>query len=82
MKRVFELSRGRGAERQLARERQPARGRYDHRLNAIADLDLERAVVVLQFVDVDFGFALAADVDERRFRANRDDGAVDGLPLR
>ena len=37
--------------------------------------------VVLQFVDLNRGFALAADVDERHFRANRDDRALEGLAL-
>ena len=50
-------------------------------LNAVADGDLEIAVGVLQFVDVDRGFALAADVDERHLRADRDDRALDGLAL-
>jgi hypothetical protein len=46
----------------------------------------ERAVGVLQLGDLDLGFALAADVDERHLPADRDDGAFDGLaapePLR
>src|SRR4029453_16348353 len=81
MKRVLELSRGGGPECQLAREPQPARGRYDHRLDAVADLDLERVVVVRQLINVDFGFALTADVDQRRFLADRDDGPFDDLPF-
>ena len=72
---------GRGPARQLPGERQPARGRHHHRLNAVADGDLEIAVVVLQFGDLDRGFALAADVDERHLRADRDDRALDGLTL-
>ena len=81
LKRVFELPRGRGPSRQLPGKHQPSRGRHDHGLNAIADGDLEIAIGVLQFVDFDRGFALAADVDERHLVANRDDGALDGLAL-
>ena len=44
-----------------------------------ADGDLEIALVVLQLVDLDRGFALAADVDKRHLRADRDDRAFDGL---
>ena len=77
--RVFELPRGRGPARQLPGERQPARGRHHHRLDAVADGDLERAVVILQLGDFDRGLALAADVDERHLRADRDDRALDGL---
>ena len=72
---------GRGAARQPPGERQPSLGRHHHRLDAVADGDLERAVVVLQFVDLDRGLALAADVDERHLRADRDDRALDGLAL-
>ena len=56
-----------------------AAGRHDHRLNSVADRDLERAVGVLQLRDIDLRLALAADVDERHLRAERDDGALDGL---
>ena len=45
--RVFELLRVCGPSRQLARERQPALGRNDHGLNAIANRDLENAIGVL-----------------------------------
>ena len=79
--RVLELPVGRGPPRQLPGERQSPRGRHDHRLDAVADRDLESAVVVLQLGDVDCGLALAADVDERDLRADRDDRALDGLPL-
>ena len=39
------------------------------------------AVVVLQFGDLDRRLALAADVDERHLRPDRDDRALDGLAL-
>ena len=81
VERVFELPLGRGAARQLPGERQPSLGRHHHRLDAVADGDLESAVVVLQFGDLDHGLALAADVDERHLRADRDDRALDGLAL-
>ena len=70
---------GRGAARQLPGECQPSHGRHHHRLDAVAGGDLEIAVGVLQFVDLDHGLALAADVDERHLRADRDDRALDGL---
>ena len=47
----------------------------------MADGDFVDAVRVLQLADVDHGFALAADVDERHLRANRDNPALDGLTL-
>ena len=47
------------------------------RLDAIADRDLDVAFLVLQLLDVDLGFALSANVDERHFRADRDDRAFD-----
>ena len=50
-------------------------------MNAVADGDLDIAIVILQLVDVDHRLALAADVDQRRFRADGDDGAFDGLAL-
>ena len=78
--RVLELLVGRGAARKLPRERQPAVGRHHHRLDAVADRHLEHAVGVLQLGDVDLRLALAADVDERHLRADRDDRAFDGLP--
>src|SRR6185503_10747395 len=53
----------------------------DGRLDAVANGDLEAALVVLQFADVDLGFALAAHVDERHLGADRDDRALDGLAL-
>ena len=77
--RVLELPLRRGAAHQLARQRQAAGGGDDHRLNAVADRDLELAVVVLQLGDLDRRLALAADVDERDLRADRDDRALDGL---
>ncbi len=81
VERVFELPRGRGPPRQPPGKCQPSLGRHDHRLDAVADRDLENAFVVLQFGDLDQGLALAADVDERHLRADRDDRALDGLTL-
>ena len=63
----------------LAGERQPALGRNDHGLNAVADGDLDVPFVVLQLADVDRGFPLAADVDERHFLADRHDLSLDRL---
>ena len=81
VERVFELPLGRGPSHQPPGERQPAHGRHHHRLNAVADGDLEIALGVLQFGDLDRRFALAADVDKRHLRADRDDRALDGLAL-
>ena len=57
----------------------PPLGGDDHRLDAIADRHLDVAVGVLQFRQVDLGLAFAAHVDEGHVRAERDDGALDGL---
>ena len=65
---------------QLSRESQSARGRHDRRLDAFADRDLEHAVGVLQFGDLDDGFTFAADVDEGDLRTNGDDPSLDRLP--
>ena len=81
MERVFELLVGRGAARQPAGQRQSSLGRHHHRLDTVADGDLERALLVLQLGNFDQGLALPADIDERDLRANRDDGALDGLAL-
>ena len=81
VERVFELPQGRGPERQPPGECQPSDGRHHGRLDAVAGSDLETAIGVLQFVDIDDRLALAADVDERHLRADRDDPALDGLPL-
>ncbi|HYJ96195.1 MAG TPA: hypothetical protein VEV86_16295, partial [Vicinamibacterales bacterium] len=40
-----------------------------------------RNLVVFELGNVDFRLALASDVDERHFGADRDDGALDGLTL-
>ena len=79
MERVLELPVGRGSSRQLPGEGQPSRGRHHHGLNAVADRDLDVAVGVLQLLDLNLSFTLAADVHERHFRAERDDRALDGL---
>ena len=73
--RVFELAHGCRPARELPRERQPAFGRHHHRLDAVADGDLDHAVVTSQFVEFDDGFALAADVDKRHVGADRDNCA-------
>jgi hypothetical protein len=78
---VFELPIGRGSSREPPRERQPSRSRRHQSLNAVANCDLEMAVGVFQFLDVDRGFALAADIDERHFSADRDDRALERLAL-
>ena len=79
MERVLELPVGRGPSRQLPGECQPSRGRHHHGLDAVADRDLDIAIGVLQLLDLDLGFTLAADVHERHFGADRDDRALDGL---
>jgi len=66
--RVFELPIGHGAARELPGKRQTSLGRDHHRLDAVADGDVEEALVVLQFADLDLRLALAADVDERHLR--------------
>ena len=55
--------------------------RYHHRLNEIAQLDLDFAVGVLQFGDSHDGLTLAAHVDERHLQADRDDPALNELAL-
>ena len=65
--------------RQPARQRDPARGSTPPCLDAIANRNLEGAVRVLELGHVDDGLALAADVDQRDLRADRDDRALDGL---
>ena len=79
LERVLELPLRGGVAHALAREHDAAAGGDDHRLDAIADRHLDVAVGVLQLRDVDLGLALAADVDEGHLRAERDDGALDGL---
>ena len=78
---ILELPQRRRPSRQLPREGQPSHRGHHHRLNAVADRDLESAVGILQLRDLDRGFTLAADVDERHLRSDRDDGSLDGLPL-
>ena len=78
---VHELPVGHGPPCQLPGERQSRRGRYDNRLDAVADRDLQGAVVVFQLGEVDCGFALAADVHEGDVRPDRDNRAFDGLAL-
>ena len=76
---VFELPHRRRAARQLSGERQSSPRRYHDGLDAVADGGFENTLGVLQFVDLDHGLALAADVDERHLRADCDDRALDGL---
>ena len=78
--RALELPLGCGSPHQLAGKGQSTRRRHHRRLNAIAHRDLEIAVVVFQLGDLDRGFALAADVDERSLGPNRDDRALECLP--
>src|SRR5688500_17745568 len=80
LKRVFELPCGRGAPRQFAGESESSFGRDDDGLDAVAGGDLENAVLILQFVDLDHGLAFAADIDESDLRADGDNLAVDRLP--
>ena len=77
--RVLELALGGGVADALARQHDAAAGRHDHRLDAVADRDLDVAFVVLQLFEVDLGFALAADADEGHLRAEAGDDALDGL---
>ena len=48
-------------------------------MDAIADRHLDDAVGVLQFLEVDLGLALAADVDQSDLRAERHDRPLDCL---
>src|SRR5204863_6101105 len=77
--RILELFAGRRAACEFVRERQTALSRGHHGVDAVAHLDLDRAVLVFEFGDVDHRFALAADVDERALRIDRDDRAFDGF---
>src|SRR5687768_7971130 len=79
MECAFELSHGGRSQRELARQRQPAGGRHHGCMNAISDGDLEIAIVILQFTDLDRGLALAANADQSNFGADRDDRTLDGL---
>ncbi len=63
LKGVFELLIARGRSRQPSGERQPTWRRYHHRLNEIAQLDLDLAVGVLQFGDIHDRLTLATNVD-------------------
>ena len=79
LERVFELPLRGGSPRQFPGEFQSAGGRDHHRLHALAHGDFDVAVGVLQFVELNRGFALPAHVDERHLRTDGDDGALDGL---
>ena len=79
VERVLELALGGGVADALARQHDAAAGRHDHRLDAVADRDLDVALVVLQLLDVDLGLALAADADEGHLRPEAGDDALDGL---
>src|SRR6202008_4143685 len=59
----------------------PSPGRHDDRLYAVANIDLENALGVLQFGNLDQRFALATDVHEGHVRTDRHDRALDGLTL-
>ena len=73
------IKRGHSHARHILTKKTNKRKRYLDVDVLVADGDLERAFVVLQFGNLDQGLALAADVDERYLRADRDDGAFDGL---
>ena len=77
---VLELALRGGVAHAPAREHDAAARGDDDRGDAIADRHLDITVGVLQLLDVDLGLALAADVDESRLRAKRNDGALDRLP--
>ena len=79
LERVFELALCGGSPRQLSREFKAAGGRNHHRLHAFAHGDLDVAIRVFQFVEINRRFALPADVDERHLGTDGDDGALDGL---
>ena len=78
---VLELPGGRRSPRQFHGELQPAGGRDHDGGDAVADRNLDVPLLVLQLRDVDRRFTFSADVDERHLGANRDDPALDGLPL-
>jgi hypothetical protein len=79
LERVFDLALGGRVAHALAREHDPARGGHDHRLDAVAGRELDVALGVLQFLEVDLRLALAADVDEGHLRTERHNRALDGL---
>jgi hypothetical protein len=81
VERIFELPLGCRPARQLAGEGQPADRRHQHRLNAVTDRHLQRAVRVLELGEVDDGFPLPAHVDERDLGTNRHDPAFEGLAV-
>ena len=79
LERVLELALRRGVADTLARQHDAAAGRKDHRLDTVADRHLDVALGVLEFREVDLGFALPADVDEGHLLTERDDSAFDDL---
>ena len=76
---VLELALRGGVADALARQHDAAARRHDHRLDAVADRDLDVALVVLELLDVDLRLALAADADEGDLRPEPGDDALDGL---
>ncbi len=82
LERVQELPLRGGVAHTLAREHDAAAGGDHHRLKAIAHRHLDVAVCILQLLDVDLGFALAAHIDEGHLRTEPDDGPFDGLAAR
>jgi hypothetical protein len=48
-------------------------------VNAVPDGDVQHALVVLQFGDVDDRLAFTAHVNESHFMTDPDEGALDGL---
>ena len=79
LKRVLELALRRGVADAFARQPDAAAGRDHHGADAIADRELDVAIGVLQLGDIKLRLAFAADVDERHFRPDPDDGALDRL---
>src|SRR5439155_3672159 len=79
MERVGELLVARGSAGELAGERQAPGGRDDDCVDPVADRHLEPAVFVSQLVQLDDGFALAADVYKRHVVTQADDRPLDGL---
>jgi len=79
VERVLELALRRGVADTLARQHDAATGRKDHRLDAVADRHFDVPLGVLEFRELDLGFALSADVDEGHFLTERDDSTFDDL---
>ena len=79
--RLFKLTRACGAKRHLPRKFELADVRHHGGLNAVAHRYLDIALVILQLVELDGGFALAPHVDKRHLSADSHDGALYGLAI-